>query len=293
MDAIATNVLLIGADSAHVDRVRSALAAAARRNGARFDLVPNQSDADVLARLADGSVDVILLDLSRASEQGLGTLVRLRVAAPDVPVVILTAPGDADTDASARALEAGAQDTVAADQLESGLLSRVLQYAIERQRLHATLRELSLTDELTGLYNLRGFHTLADHHLKLAHRTRGLLLARADVVGLASINDRFGHGEGDRALLAAGKILRDTFRASDVVARLRADDFAVLMLDAADEAIDVVGPRLRARVERHNADPALRHQLVIALGITRFGPGAPLELDDLLDKAARAMTPRR
>jgi diguanylate cyclase (GGDEF)-like protein len=293
MDAIATKVLLIGADSAQVDRVRSALAVTAHRTGSRFDLVPSHSDAEALAHLAEGAVDVILLDLSHSAEQGLWTLVRVRMAATELPVVVLVLAGDAGAEVSARALDTGAHDMVATDQLESGLLPRVLHYAIERQRLHATLRELSLTDELTGLYNTRGFNTLAEHHLKLAHRTRGLLLARADIVGLASINERFGRDEGDRTLVSAAKILRETFRASDVVARLGGDDFAVLMLDAADEAIDVVGPRLRLRVERHNADPALRHQLLIALGITRFGPGAPLELDDLLEKAARAMTPRR
>src|SRR6185437_13569342 len=97
-----------------------------------------------------------------------------------------------------------------------------------------------------------GFRTLAEHHLKLAHRTRGLVVAVADVQSLAEINATHGRNEGDRALVAASQVLRETFRASDVIARIRDDDFAALMLDAADDSSDLVAPRLRERVDHHS-----------------------------------------
>ncbi len=187
------------------------------------------------------------------------------------------------------AVQHGAQDWLAATQAEGSVLTRALRYAIERHRLQRTLRELSLTDDLTGLYNRRGFLTLSDHHLKLARRTRGLLLARADITGLRTINKRFGYQEGDRALQAAAEILRASFRVSDVVARLSADEFAVLALDAADETAEVIAPRLRSRVAEHNERPDARYTLDLRIGITRCEREESPTIEDLLARAAIAL----
>src|SRR5664279_1658249 len=230
MEPLATNVLYIGVDSSTAV-LRAALELVSRSGHARFALThaPVESAAG-LARLADGGVDVVIVDAAASPEGAMDALVRSRIEAPDVPVVVLGAGADGDA-AGAAALQAGAQDWVARDPLDGPLLARVLRYAIERERLQSTLRQLALTDPLTGLYNRRGFLTLADHHLRLAPRTRGLLLASADVPALKQINEQHGRDEGDRSLVGAAEVLRETFRASDVVARLGADDFAVLVLD--------------------------------------------------------------
>lgn len=246
--------------------------------------------ASGLAQLADGGIDVVLLEIQRRLE-GLEALSTLHSRAPDVPVVVVTAPDDDAVGVDA--VQRGAQDWLVSSQAEGTLLTRALRYAIERHRLQRTLRELSLTDDLTGLYNRRGFLTLCDHHLKLARRTRGLLLARADIKGLRSINERFGYQEGDRALQTAAEILRASFRVSDVVARLSADEFAVLALDAADETADVVAPRLRERLGEHNARPESRYELALRVGIARCAREESASIEDLLARAAIALGDER
>jgi diguanylate cyclase (GGDEF)-like protein len=291
MEPLATHVLYIGVDSATAV-LRAALELVSRSGDARFKLSHAPVDsADGLERLAAGGVDVVIVDAAASPEGAMDALVRARIEAPDVPVVVLGTGTDPES-AGAIALQAGAQDWVARDPLDGPLLARVLRYAIERERLQSTLRQLALTDPLTGLYNRRGFLTLADHHLRLAPRTRGLLLASADVPALRQINEQHGRDEGDRSLVGAAEVLRDTFRASDVVARLGADDFAVLVLDAAEETEDVIGPRLRAHMKRHREKhPEARAPLTLSLGIARFDSASPPIAADLLARAASLRAP--
>src|SRR5262249_15827990 len=100
-----------------------------------------------------------------------------------------------------------------------------------RKRAEATLHSMAITDSLTGLYNRRGFSTLAHQLLEQARRSgHPFLLFLADLDGLKQINDTHGHLEGDQALHIAAVLLKDTFRASDVVARIGGDEFAVAVL---------------------------------------------------------------
>src|SRR3989338_8947318 len=100
----------------------------------------------------------------------------------------------------------------------------------DRKHTEEMLRELSITDELTNLYNRRGFLTLAADRLKLTRRSKtGLWMFFADVDGLKHINDTFGHQEGDRALTDVAQILKKIFRESDIIARLSGDEFIILI----------------------------------------------------------------
>jgi two-component system cell cycle response regulator len=293
MDPLATTVLYIGHEAA-APALKAALDTASRTGGQRFKLAHAPVDTpEGLERLAAGGVDVVLVDAAASLEGAMDALVRARIEAPDVPVVVLA--GATQTEAAvAQALESGAQDWLAREPLDGALLARVLRYAIERERLQSTLRQLSLTDELTGLYNRRGFFLLADHHLHLAHRTRGLLLASMEVPTLKQITEEFGREEAERADVAVCTVLRDTFRASDVIARMRTGEFAALVVDAAGETEDVIAPRLRARVKRHNKDhPQARAPLALAIGIARHDTAAPPIAADLLARAESQRVPAR
>ena len=105
----------------------------------------------------------------------------------------------------------------------------------ERKWAEEKLRELSLIDDLTGLYNRRGFLTLASQQLKIAHRLKqGLALFYLDLDRMKWINDTLGHREGDRALIDTASILRNTFRASDIVARIGGDEFIGLSIETSE-----------------------------------------------------------
>jgi two-component system cell cycle response regulator len=289
MDLQPIAALLITADSPASRLLSASLAPSVPSRLAAFTLTPIGMSDEALVRLAEQRVDIVLLDLTGPLDTAMDLLVRARVQVPEIPVVVLVEPGHKGESYGAAAVEAGACDSVVKEELSSALLARVLHYAIERYRLHATLDQLSLTDPLTGLYNARGFRTLAEHHLKLAHRTRGLVIAVADVHALDQLNAAHGRDAGDRALVAASQVLRETFRASDVIARIGNDDFATLMLDATDETTEVVAPRLRQRLEHYRAahrDSPWR--LAMTVGLARVAPGMHPSIDELLAEAAAA-----
>ncbi|HEY2896455.1 MAG TPA: diguanylate cyclase [Gemmatimonadaceae bacterium] len=289
MDLQPIAALLVTTDSPASRLLSASLAPSVPSRLAAFTLTPVGMGDEALARLAEDRADVVLLDLTGPIDVAMDLLVRVRVEVPETPVVALVEPGHRGESVGAAAVEAGACDSVVKEELSSALLTRVLHYAIERYRLHATLDQLSLMDPLTGLYNARGFRTLAEHHLKLAHRTRGLVIAVADVRALDQLNDAHGRDAGDRALVAASQVLRETFRASDVIARVGDDDFATLMLDATDDTTQIVAPRLIQRLEHYRAahrDSPWR--LAMTVGLVRVAPGMHPGIDELLAEAGAA-----
>ncbi len=244
--------------------------------------------AAALARLAEGGIDVVLLDLSLPDSQGWDTFVKAQAQAPDVPMVVLT--GLDDEAVALQAMQAGAQDYLVKGQMDGSLLSRAVRYAVERHRLRAELRAMALVDPLTGLYNRRGFYALAEQQLRMAGRTgRGLLLFFADMDGLKQINDTAGHVEGDRALQAVAEVLQRAFRASDIVARLGGDEFAVLAIDAPENAAEILTARLLESLNMRNTRRDLPETLSLSLGLARYDPALPCSLDDLVTRADALM----
>ena len=159
-----------------------------------------------------------------------------------------------------------------------------------RKRLEEELRSLSLRDELTGLYNRRGFLTLAEQQLKVASRMRnGMLLIFADLDGMKAINDTLGHHEGDRALIDMGQILKKTFREADIVARLGGDEFVILSLETPESGADILTSRLTEHLDYHNKYESRPYQLSVSIGISRYDPEKPLDIHDLIVHADRMM----
>jgi diguanylate cyclase (GGDEF)-like protein/PAS domain S-box-containing protein len=160
-----------------------------------------------------------------------------------------------------------------------------------RKEEERALRSLTIVDDLTGLYNRRGFLTLAERHLKLAGRKRqGVFLLFADVDGLKNINDTFGHLEGDRALSDSAEILRRSFRSADIIARLGGDEFTVFPLEASAASSDRLISRLDEQLRAHNETHASRgYRLSLSVGIARFDPDGSWSIDQLLEHADRAL----
>ena len=159
-----------------------------------------------------------------------------------------------------------------------------------RKQLEESLRNLSLVDELTGLYNRRGFATLAEGHLTLALRKRRpLLLISADVDDLKSINDRYGHAVGDQALVAAAALLRSTYRSADIIARLGGDEFTVFPLEATDDSAAVLLERLQGNLRTYNAQHPSGYQLSMSAGMARLDPHRCTNVEALLVEADREL----
>jgi diguanylate cyclase (GGDEF)-like protein/PAS domain S-box-containing protein len=161
----------------------------------------------------------------------------------------------------------------------------------ERKAEEHALRSLTIIDDLTKLYNRRGFLTLAERHLKLAVRKKaGVFLLFADLDGLKQINDTFGHLEGDRALVDAADILRQSFRSADIIARLGGDEFTVFPIEAAADSGRILLGRLEDCLQRHNAANESRgYRLALSVGIARLEPDSSWTIDQLLEHADRAL----
>jgi diguanylate cyclase (GGDEF)-like protein len=169
-------------------------------------------------------------------------------------------------------------------------LSVAKQEIERRKKMEDELRSLSITDDLTGLYNRRGFSALAEHQLKVSSRMgQGQFLLYADLDGLKNINDTIGHKGGDRVLISTADILRTTFRNSDIIARMGGDEFVVFPIGIDGDDIDMNVSRLKNTIEVHNSKEAPASRISLSVGVAFYDPESPCSVDELLAKADNAM----
>lgn len=163
------------------------------------------------------------------------------------------------------------------------------------------LRRLSTTDDLTGLYNRRGFFLLAEQQRRLAIRKKAeLLLLYIDIDDFKSINDTHGHLVGDRVLSDIGALLRRCYRDSDILARMSegvdllarmgGDEFVVLAVDAGVEGERILLDRLRERLAEYNDSVAAEgFRVALSVGAVRVAPEPGTSIDAILAAADRLM----
>lgn len=216
----------------------------------------------------------------------LGTTISVaRRNAPEAAVLIIVPWYDEAVFLSAVRL--GAEDCLTASQIDGPGLMRTLLLAAERHRLMSTLRAAAVTDELTGLYNRRGYIYRAASLLKAAS-PKEIWQIFFDVDDLKQINDAYGHWAGDRALIEIAAVLRAAFRASDVVARVGGDEFAVLALAPADAPMPSAWA---ARWHEPLATLAERHEfpLAVSVGVAQPDENGRMTPEDLLTRADATM----
>jgi two-component system, cell cycle response regulator len=238
-------------------------------------------------RISSGEADILLLDLGAKQCQGRALVEAARAAAPDLPVVILSESEDETL--AVEALQSGVQDFLPKQPLDAATLARSLRYSIERHRLQKALQGLSLIDDLTGLHNRRGFFALAGQHLRVVLRKGAGLLVYLDLDNLKSINDTFGHLEGNRALVVASNLLRASFRQSDIIARMGGDEFCVLMTDAGQDSDQQVRRRLQQRVDFTNELSSWHFRVSFSMGFANVPSIRQPSLEDLLRIADERM----
>lgn len=255
----------------------------------QYSLIPAQSIKAALAVLGgERQVDLILLDLALPDSRDLGGLNKLGEYLYEIPVIILT--GLNDNRKAVEALRKGAQDYLVKGRITPDLLVRSIRHALERHKLITMLRGLSLIDELTDLYNRRGFMTIAGEKLKTAKREKKkLILFFIDLDDMKQINDLHGHNAGDKALQAAADILRNSLRDSDVIARIGGDEFAALALSAKAEKAAAIEERIISKLAGMNADGTLPFVLGLSIGCIVESDFQNTSFSSLLEKADAAM----
>jgi len=197
--------------------------------------------ASGLSRLGRGGIDIALLDLSLPDSPGLPAFQAMHAQAPATPIIVLS---DLDNEAAAlEAVHAGALDYLIKDDMDTHVVSRVMRYGLERQRMLAELdqarrdeQHLAYHDVLTGLPNRQLFYDRLQQ--TLAHAKRHQHLAAVlflDLDGFKRINDTLGHSTGDRLLQTTAQRLRTCTRESDTIARLGGDEFTAILADLIQE----------------------------------------------------------
>lgn len=253
--------------------------------GFTISRAPSLPDASL-----DGTVAVVLLRLG--GQRPLEMFSVARSVVNDAPIVVITEPGrDADGQAAVRA---GAEDHVSLDALVPGLLPRVLRYAMDQHRMRKELRELEVTDELTGLPNLRGFEPVAEHRFRIADRDRipvALLFVRLD--DLDELGADLGPSDADQAVLDASQVIMEGVRDADHPGRVAPDTFAVLLSDHEDGTEAIVLSRVVEAIAVRNARTDRLRLLSLSIGTALYDPEHPASVGDIIDTARRRMGGRR
>ena len=160
----------------------------------------------------------------------------------------------------------------------------------DRKLAEEALKTLSLRDDLTGLYNRRGFFALAEQGLKTAQRMgTKVFLIFGDLDNLKGINDSLGHKEGDHALMDISQILKRTFRESDIIARIGGDEFVILVMNSLETLAKELIDRFKQGLNDHYLQKGHAYKLSMSFGIVSFNPQNPCSIDVLLAQADKLM----
>ncbi|MEJ8554562.1 diguanylate cyclase domain-containing protein [Tepidibacter sp. Z1-5] len=160
----------------------------------------------------------------------------------------------------------------------------------EKVRIREKLKIQSLTDELTSLYNRRGFFSIVEHKIKFARRNKkGMVLFFIDIDGMKFINDNLSHNQGDCALVGAANILKDTFNANDVLARIGGDEFAVLCMNVNEQYGKKLINKLLDRQMEFNYKNNHPFNISMSIGYSYFDPENPIDIKELMVRADKLM----
>ncbi|MEH2098202.1 MAG: diguanylate cyclase [Nostoc sp.] len=254
--------------------------------------------------------DLILLDINMPEMNGYEICQQLKASkiTNHIPIIFISALDQIND--KLQAFELGGQDYITKPFQELEVLMRVRNQLFikqqhqqlleqnqrlegeiqERLKAEAEVRQLSLTDELTGLYNRRGFFWLANHQFKIARRTQVFCcLLFVDLDDLKQINDSLGHEIGDRAIVDTAQLLKQSFRESDIVARIGGDEFVIFISVCSPDNTDEFRPRLQENIERFNQEHNYSYQLSISVGATQCALNENVSLEQLLEEADKLM----
>ncbi|MGJ5628991.1 GGDEF domain-containing response regulator [Nostoc sp. CALU 1950] len=253
--------------------------------------------------------DLILLDINMPEMNGYEVCQQLKSSktTDQIPIIFISALDQIND--KVQAFKLGGQDYITKPFQELEVLMRVrnqllikqqhqqlleqnqrLEHEIqERLKAESEIRQLSLTDELTGLYNRRGFFWLANQQFKIAQRTQMFCcLLFVDLDGLKQINDSLGHEIGDRMLVDTAQLLKQTFRDSDIIARLGGDEF-VIFVPVCSRTTEEFYPRLQSNIDRFNQEHNHSYQLSISIGVTQCVLNENVSLEQLIEEADKLM----
>ncbi len=249
----------------------------------KFNVTQVDSLSKGLTRLAQGGIDVAVLDLFLPDSQGVKSVETLRHDFREIPIVVLTG-GDGQIQMGLEAIRQGAQEYLIKGEITGPSLKRAIHHAIERKRLMMEQPVIILHDPVTGLYNQIGFITLAQHLLKVVNRIwMEAMLVYMRINAIKETEEAFGSKEMDLTLINMAEILKRACRESDILARVGEDRFAILALDTRGARADTFLDRIRKSVIEHNLHQ--KRKLIVCISAAKYDPHAPCSIDNLIARA--------
>ena len=292
-EASSISLLLVAEDDFSAKRLDEVLT---RPEGTRFEITRVLGVEDALGRLQhDQNYDVLLLDLSIDESDGLGSLLRARVAARSIPIVVLTY--ERDEAVALKAARAGAQDYLTKGEVTPALITRTLLHAVERHRMLRDLTEaqqrqhfLATHDSLTELPNRYSFLAQLKTALADADRSdRQLAVMFFDLDGFKAVNDNLGHPVGDELLQDVAKRLRRMVRKCDLIARIGGDEFLAAIKNVPSaKAAARVADHIREEIEKPYHLAGYECWVSASIGVALY-PGDGVDPDQVIRSADTAL----
>ena len=254
-----------------------------------------KSIREAFGHLDKNRFDLIFLDYLLPDGTGLEFLEAINNKGMEIPVVVITGQGDELI--ASRIIQAGAYDYLPKANVSSKALLRIISNALEKAGLKREMRmaqeklaEMSVRDELTGMFNRRYFREALEREISGAQRYgHGLALCMIDLDHFKRVNDTHGHLCGDRVLQEFGKLLNDSIRKYDVGCRYGGEEFAVILPDTSLDKASALCKRFRERVKEYEFTyEELTLHITASVGVTARPADGIItgrQLVDLADKA--------
>jgi diguanylate cyclase (GGDEF)-like protein len=174
------------------------------------------------------------------------------------------------------------------------LTRRLTREISEHKFTRDKVEELSLTDQLTGLYNRRGFYSLSENHLDRIRRqkTKAILLY-AKLNNLKTINKLCGYQDGDMFLKKAGELLSSSLRQSDIIARIGDDEFIALLVDADRDSMEEINNKFQTNLKEYNDKKSPRTRLSLSFAVSGFDPSFNNSIDNMIIQASEGVNPHK
>ncbi|MGZ3537458.1 MAG: diguanylate cyclase [Thermodesulfobacteriota bacterium] len=254
-----------------------------------YDVLIASTGEEGVKKFEEENPEVILMDINLPGIDGTEALRRIRTINPQQCVVMLTA--FATVENAIQALKEGASDFVKKP-FENDHLIHIVNQCFEKHKtlrekenLEEEVRRLSITDDLTGLYNHRHFFkTLEAELARLKRQRTSLSLMMFDLDNFKSYNDLYGHLEGDKVLKKMGEIVSHSIRFNvDSGYRYGGDEFAVLLIGASVEQAMAIAERIRSFIEQAE----FQKKTMVSIGLSEYRD--PLDLEEFVKSADDAM----
>ena len=243
-----------------------------------YDVAMASTGEEGVKKVEDEKPEVVLMDINLPGIDGTEALRRIRIINPLQCVIMLTA--FATVDNAVRALKEGASDFVKKP-FENEHLIHIVNQSLEKyktlkekEKLEEEVRRLSVTDDLTSLYNHRHFFkTLEAELVRLRRQKTSLSLLMFDLDNFKNYNDRYGHLEGDKVLKNVGEIVKHSIRYNvDSGYRYVGDEFAVLLIGASMDQAMTIAERIRSSIEQTEFQ-----NITVSIGLSEYRDHFDLE----------------